>query len=125
MGGGGDGFDFLAEEQAGGDIGFNDDQMAAVELAEVVVEERDAEIMRIASSIEELSTIFKELAVLVIDQGTVLDRIDYNMEQVVERTKQGMKELETAEKHQKSSRPLSSAAAIRPKPSTSLPVMLR
>ena len=106
MGGGGDGFDFLAEEQAGGDIGFNDDQMAAVELAEVVVEERDAEIMRIASSIEELSTIFKELAVLVIDQGTVLDRIDYNMEQVVERTKQGMKELETAEKHQKSSRPL-------------------
>lgn len=33
-------------------------------------------------SIEDLSTIFKELAVLVIDQGTILDRIDYNMEQV-------------------------------------------
>ncbi len=36
----------------------------------------------LAKSIEELSVIFKELAVLVIDQGTVLDRIDYNMEQV-------------------------------------------
>ena len=35
-----------------------------------------------------------------------MDRIDYNMELVVERTKQGITELETAEKHQKSSRPL-------------------
>ena len=34
-----------------------------------------------AQSIEELSDIFKELAVLVIDQGTILDRIDFNMEQ--------------------------------------------
>lgn len=44
---------------------------------------RDQEIQHIARSIEELSQIFKELAVLVIDQGTVLDRIDFNMEQVV------------------------------------------
>ena len=41
--------------------------------------ERDEEIVRIAKSIEELAAIFKELAVLVIDQGTILDRIDYNM----------------------------------------------
>lgn len=46
-------------------------------------EPRDQEIQHIARSIEELSQIFKELAVLVIDQGTVLDRIDFNMEQVV------------------------------------------
>jgi hypothetical protein len=44
---------------------------------------RDKEIQQIARSIEELSQIFKELAILVIDQGTILDRIDYNMEQVV------------------------------------------
>jgi len=43
---------------------------------------RDHEINAIVQSIEELSQIFKELAVLVIDQGTILDRIDYNMEQV-------------------------------------------
>ncbi len=45
-------------------------------------------------SIQDLNTIFKELATLVIDQGTILDRIDYNMEQVVERVKAGVKELE-------------------------------
>ena len=43
--------------------------------------ERDEEIQKIARSIQELSDIFKELAVLVIDQGTILDRIDFNMEQ--------------------------------------------
>lgn len=47
---------------------------------------RDVEIQQIAKSIEELSQIFKELAVLVIDQGTILDRIDFNMEQVVGRS---------------------------------------
>lgn len=51
---------------------------------EAVAAERDEEITRIAKSIEELSQIFKELAVLVIDQGTILDRIDFNMEQVLE-----------------------------------------
>lgn len=51
-----------------------------------MVAERDEEIRKIAESIQELSTIFKELAVLVIDQGTILDRIDFNMEQVLIKT---------------------------------------
>ena len=105
-------FDFLAQDDVEIDMGFNDDQLAAVDHAEVMVQDRDQEIVQIARSIEELSTIFKELAVLVIDQGTILDRIDYNMEQVVERTKQGMKELVHAEKHQKSSRPIKCIAFL-------------
>ena len=70
------------------------------------VQSRDKEIVGIAKSIEELGAIFKELAVLVIDQGTVLDRIDYNMEAVVEHTKEGIQQLEKAEDSQKNSRPL-------------------
>jgi syntaxin 16 len=42
----------------------------------------------------------------VIDQGTILDRIDYNLENVVESTKTGIKQLEKAERHQKNARPL-------------------
>jgi syntaxin 16 len=68
-----------------------------------VVNERDQEITKIAKSIEELAAIFKELAVLVIDQGTILDRIDYNMEAAVEHAKEGVKQLEQAETHQKNS----------------------
>lgn len=65
--------------------------------------QRDAEIAHIAKSIEELAAIFKELAVLVIDQGTILDRIDYNMESAVDSAKEGVKQLEKAEEHQKNS----------------------
>lgn len=70
------------------------------------VQSRDQEIAKIAQSIEELGTIFKELAVLVIDQGTILDRIDYNMEAVVDHTKTGIKQLERAERTQQNARPL-------------------
>ena len=66
-----------------------------------MVDQRDAEIQQIVKSIEELAQIFKELAVLVIDQGTILDRIDYNMENAVENVKQGIVHLEKAEEHQK------------------------
>ena len=85
---------------------FTTQQMAVVDDLTAAVHSRDQEIAKIAQSIEELGCIFKELAVLVIDQGTILDRIDYNMEAVVEHTKTGIKQLEKAEKHQKNARPL-------------------
>jgi syntaxin 16 len=85
---------------------FTTQQMAVVDDLTAAVQSRDQEIAKIAQSIEELGTIFKELAVLVIDQGTILDRIDYNMEAVVEHTKTGIKQLEKAEKSQRSARPM-------------------
>jgi syntaxin 16 len=85
---------------------FTTQQLAVVDDLTEAVQSRDTEIVKIAQSIEELGTIFKELAVLVIDQGTILDRIDYNMEAVVDHTKTGIKQLEKAEKHQKNARPL-------------------
>lgn len=94
-----------AGEDKAVDTGFSEEQMGVVELAESTARERDTEIINIAKSIEELANIFKELATLIIDQGTVLDRIDYNMDLVVERTRAGVKQLEKAEEYQKSSRP--------------------
>ncbi|CAM9256331.1 unnamed protein product [Ascophyllum nodosum] len=110
----GDGaFDFLAEEERAAkyakgrlDPGFNQQQLAVLEDTELVVGQRDAEINNIVRSIEDLSTIFKELAVLVIDQGTILDRIDFNMEQVVEHTREGVTQLQRAEQYQRSALPI-------------------
>ena len=102
----GGGFDFLsASSRNDTGVAFNEQQMSAVVDIEHLVEERDQEIRKIAESIQELSGIFKELAVLVIDQGTILDRIDFNMEQVVEHVEEGIKQLEKAEEYQKSARP--------------------
>lgn len=88
------------------DFGGRQQRMTVVDDLQEAVQSRDQEIAKIAESIEELGSIFKELAVLVIDQGTILDRIDYNMEAVVEHTREGIQQLETAEKQQKGARPL-------------------
>ena len=85
--------------------GFNDRQIEVLQDVQQGLDERDQEIVRIAKSINDLGQIFKELAVLVIDQGTILDRIDYNMEQVEDKAA-GVEELEKAKELQKKSRPL-------------------
>ena len=86
------------------DKGFNDAQMLTVENTNAVISEREREIIQIARSINDLATVFKELSTLVIDQGTPLDRIDFNVEQMVESTDAGHRELIKANEHQKSAR---------------------
>ncbi|KAL3934752.1 MAG: hypothetical protein SGBAC_009595 [Bacillariaceae sp.] len=99
-------FGITLDEGGGENNFFTTQQVAVVDDLQSAIQSRDEEISKIAQSIEELGTIFKELAVLVIDQGTILDRIDYNMEAVVEHTKTGVTQLEKAEKQQKNARPM-------------------
>lgn len=94
------------------DMGFSAEQIHAMAEMEESTEWRDQEIARIARSVEELAVLFKDLATLVVEQGTMLDRIDYNMESTVERTKKGVEKLEQAEKYQKSARPLKCMAFL-------------
>lgn len=44
------------------------------------IQERDREITRIAQSISELAQLFQDLSAMVIEQGSMLDRIDYNID---------------------------------------------
>ena len=53
----------------------------------MAIAQREREIEDIAKGIIELSEIFKELQTMVIDQGTMLDRIDYNVELTRDRVK--------------------------------------
>ncbi|WZN61051.1 syntaxin [Chloropicon roscoffensis] len=86
------------------DSGFTESQILKSRESENLVAEREKDIQSIVRSVEELATIMRDLSVLVIDQGSVVDRIDYNMEQVATHVEEGVKELVKAEKHQKSSR---------------------
>jgi syntaxin 16 len=66
-----------------------------------VIAQREREIEEIAQGIIELSDLFRDLQTMVIDQGTMLDRIDYNVENMASDVKEAAKELKTAEGYQK------------------------
>jgi syntaxin 16 len=88
------------------------EQMAQLEEHEALVAARNDDVEAVAKSITDVAQIFKELAVLVIDQGTVLDRIDYNMENVAERTQAATRQLVKASNFHADTKPLKCAIAL-------------
>lgn len=66
-----------------------------------MLETRERDISKIAMGILEISTIFKEMESLVIDQGTVLDRIDYNITNTSHDLFESGRELTKAQGYQK------------------------
>ncbi|KAK1218503.1 t-SNARE affecting a late Golgi compartment protein 2 [Marasmius sp. AFHP31] len=62
----------------------------------VDLQSRDREISEIAKSISSLAELFKDLSALVIDQGTLLDSVEYNIEQTAVQMDEAVKELNTA-----------------------------
>jgi syntaxin 16 len=70
---------------------------------DAAIEQREREIEKIAQGIIDLSNLFQEIQTMVIDQGTVLDRIDYNVERTAEHVKEADKELKVATGYQKRS----------------------
>lgn len=59
--------------------------------------QRDEEINKLVASINGLTAIYKEMANLVLEQGTLVDRIDYNIDKAMERTEKGVEHLRRAE----------------------------
>ena len=68
---------------------------------DAVISQREREIEDIAQGIIELADLFRDLQNMVIDQGTMLDRIDYNVERMGTDIKAADKELRVAEGYQK------------------------
>jgi syntaxin 16 len=62
------------------------------------ITQRDREITSIAESITDLADLFKDLSGMVIDQGTLLDRVDYNIENMARDMEGAVQELKTATK---------------------------
>ncbi|KAF2653122.1 t-SNARE [Lophiostoma macrostomum CBS 122681] len=68
---------------------------------ESLIAQREREIEDIAQGIIELANIFQELQSMVIDQGSMLDRIDYNVERMATDVKEADKELKVASGYQR------------------------
>ncbi|KAJ8925914.1 hypothetical protein NQ315_009766 [Exocentrus adspersus] len=69
-----------------------------------MAQEREQEVNAIVKSIMDLNEIFKDLSQMVVDQGTVLDRIDYNIEQTTIQVHEGFKQLQKADAYQRKNR---------------------
>lgn len=68
---------------------------------DTMIRQREQEITKLAQGVLEVSSIFKEMQNMVIEQGTIVDRIDYNIENTKVDLQQANKELRTATKYQK------------------------
>lgn len=71
-----------------------------------LIETREKEVLHVMKSIVQLNEIYKELAQMVQEQGTILDRIDYNVETTQVKVHQGYEQLKKAEFYQRKSRKL-------------------
>ncbi|KAH0485765.1 MAG: uncharacterized protein KVP18_004234 [Porospora cf. gigantea A] len=67
-----------------------------------VVERRTDEVARLTGTVKEVHQLFQDMACLVTEQGTVLDRVDANIDLVVDRAKQTNQQLKKAEENQRS-----------------------
>jgi hypothetical protein len=74
--------------------GYSQQQLAQIRDMEHTSNKRSQEIDSIVKSINDLAELFKELSVLVVEQGSMLDRIDYNIESTLSSLKDGHKELD-------------------------------
>ncbi|EGR30072.1 syntaxin, putative [Ichthyophthirius multifiliis] len=80
----------------------NSMQQDLLDMYENIAKERDEEINKLIDTINELSSIFQQLGNLIIDQGTVLDRIDFNVQDTKKNTQQATKHLRKVVEYQES-----------------------
>ena len=83
-------------------VPFTGAQNAMAMENDMAIQKRNEEINRLLGQMEEMKGLFLDLSKLIQEQGTILDRIDNNIDVALDEVKQGNKELEQAEKHQKS-----------------------
>ena len=62
---------------------------------------RDSDLNQLLESMNNLTSTFKDLKNLVVEQGTILDRIDYNIDTAKDNTAKGKQHLINAEDLQK------------------------
>lgn len=75
-----------------------------VDFQESLIVERESEIRNIEQSVGELNELFRDVAHIVREQGTVLDTIEVNVQNTSTDTRQADLELRSANRYQKAAR---------------------
>ncbi|KAK6908621.1 hypothetical protein I203_102624 [Kwoniella mangroviensis CBS 8507] len=75
-------------------------QAQSTSAIDIDIQQRTNEITQIASSISELADLFRDLGNLVVEQGTVLDSVEYNVQMTARELKGAEEELKVAQRYQ-------------------------
>ena len=70
---------------------------------DLILQSRDNELNEIVKGVTNLKEMFKDLQIIVVEQGTILDRIDYNIEVGYDNVSKGKKQIVKANEKHKSS----------------------
>lgn len=81
---------------------ISDTQDAASQLRQI--EDRQKDILALEKNVFDVNQLFKDMSVLVHDQGEKLDNIESNITQTATHVEEGNIELRKAERHRKRSR---------------------
>lgn len=79
-------------------------EQSEVDFQEMLINDREDDIRQIEIGISELNEIFRDLGTMVNDQGLQIDDIDRNVQDTSLSTRDASRELEQANKYQKSAR---------------------
>ena len=77
------------------------DQAMLIQRNEEMMEQQD-ELQGLVVMMNELNTMFRDVSLLIFEQGTILDRIDTRIEVAVQDVQRGNEDLRAANEHQKS-----------------------
>lgn len=84
------------------EMGFTEQDVQSLLVEEMRQEHTSKEVKEILDSIQEIHGMFEDIHLLVVDQGTMLDRIDYNIDMARISASKAQIELEKAREHQES-----------------------
>ena len=79
----------------------NNDNFLMKEEPDEIMKHREIEIDKISKKMNNLQELFKDLNIIVIEQGTILDRIDYNIEIAGNNISKGKKKIVQANESHK------------------------
>ncbi|CAG9580711.1 putative QA-SNARE protein [Leishmania major strain Friedlin] len=84
------------------EMGFTEQDAQSILIEDMQRDQTNKEIKDILDSIQEIHCMFEDLHTLVVDQGTMLDRIDYNVDKALVSASKAQIELERARENQSS-----------------------
>lgn len=81
--------------------GYSQAQINELLLMEQQAIETNKEVQQILQGVMELNQMFADMRDMIVEQGTLLDRVDYNIEKTAKSVEKGVAELQKAREHQK------------------------